>query len=95
MCTCGRFLWCRSEAAATEFTSSGALAGKGKGWILEPCTVSESGESSSCGGQLQVRCITHLRGRWRKILTICHFTGRGNSSSLICKVKAKATGTNM
>ncbi|KAL3153111.1 hypothetical protein ABBQ38_012130 [Trebouxia sp. C0009 RCD-2024] len=43
----------RSEAAAAEFKATGALAGKGKGWILEPCTVSESGESSSCGGQLQ------------------------------------------
>ena len=51
--------WCRSEAAAAEFKGSGALAGKGKGWTLEPCTVSESGETSSCGGQLQVCCVAY------------------------------------
>lgn len=30
----------------------GAVPSKGRGWVLEPCTVSESGQTSNCGGQL-------------------------------------------
>ena len=44
---------CRSEAAAKEFEPSGALAGKGRAWSVEPCTVSGSGQTSNCGGQLE------------------------------------------
>ena len=44
---------CRSEAAAAELKPSGALAGKGRAWVVEPCTVSGSGQTSNCGGQLQ------------------------------------------
>ena len=44
---------CRSEAAAAELKPSGALAGKGRAWLVEPCTVSGSGQTSNCGGQLQ------------------------------------------
>lgn len=44
---------CRSEAAAAELKPSGALAGRGRAWLVEPCTVSGSGQTSNCGGQLQ------------------------------------------
>ncbi|KAL0051819.1 hypothetical protein WJX82_002667 [Trebouxia sp. C0006] len=47
-------------AAEQYFRSDAALAavegskGKGRGcWVLEPCTVSETGQTSNCGGQLQ------------------------------------------
>ncbi|KAL0027358.1 hypothetical protein WJX79_004098 [Trebouxia sp. C0005] len=48
-------------AAEQYFRSDAALAavegrGKGKGrgcWVLEPCTVSDTGQTSNCGGQLQ------------------------------------------
>lgn len=49
-------------AAEQYFRSDAALAavegneGKGRGrgcWVLEPCTVSDTGQTSNCGGQLQ------------------------------------------
>ena len=48
----------RSDAAKTALRGDGAGPSRGKGWILEPCTVSETGQTSNCGGQLQV-CGTH------------------------------------
>lgn len=44
---------CRSDAAAQELRSARALAGKGRAWLIEPCTVSGSGQTSNCGGQLE------------------------------------------
>ena len=39
---------CRSDSAKA------AAQGRGKGcWVIEPCTVSQSGQTSNCGGQLQ------------------------------------------
>jgi hypothetical protein len=57
----GPFWRCRSDAALAAVEGNDSK-GKGRGcWVLEPCTVSDTGQTSNCGGQLQVSCCCSIR----------------------------------